>query len=87
MFGLVDDDTLYFRADEDNRDAFEAEGSSAFTYTGKAKPVTMPYWRAPERLYDDPEEFQLWAEAAIAAARRAKAAKPIRSKNRSGSVR
>ena len=35
MFGLVSDDTLYFRVDDGNRGAFEAEGLSPFTYEGK----------------------------------------------------
>ena len=35
----------------------------------------MPYWRAPERLYDEPDEFIDWCRAAVAVARRSEAAK------------
>ena len=75
MFGLVADDTLYFRVDDGNQSDFESEGSEPFTYVGKGKPMTMSYWRAPERLLDDPDEFASWAEKAIAAANRVAAAK------------
>ena len=57
MFGLVADDTLYFRVDEGNRTRFEAEGCDPFVYNGKTKQTAMPYWRAPERLFDDTDEF------------------------------
>jgi len=75
MFGLVSDDTLYFRVDDGNRGAFEAEGLSPFTYEGKGRTVVLPYWRVPERLFDEPEEMTVWARAALAAARRVAAKK------------
>lgn len=82
MFGLVADDTLYFRVDEENRTRFEAEGSEAFVYNGKTKQTAMPYWRAPERLFDDSDEFTEWAEDAIAAAGRNQKAKRPKPKRR-----
>ncbi len=82
MFGLVADDTLYFRIDDENRPAFESEGSEPFVYEGKGKPMAMAYWRAPERLYDDPDEFRRWAEEAFAAAVRVDAAKPPAKRKR-----
>ena len=81
MFGLVADDTLYFRVDEENRTRFEAEGCEPYLYNGKTRQTTMPYWRAPERLFDDTDELIEWAESAIAAAvriREAKRPKPAR---------
>jgi DNA transformation protein len=30
----------------------------------------MSYWRAPERLYDEPDEMIAWAGKALAAAQR-----------------
>lgn len=77
MFGLVADDTLYFRIDDVSRPTFENEGSEPFVYTGgKGKPMEMSYWRAPERLFDDPDEFKNWAEDAFATAVRVDDAKP-----------
>lgn len=73
MFALVADDVLYLKADESARAAFEAEGCGPFRYEAKGKAVTMSYWRLPERLYDEPEEFREWALAAVGVAVRSKA--------------
>ena len=70
MFGLVSDDTLYFRVDDGNRGAFEADGSAPFAYDAKGRTIVLPYWRVPERLFDEPDEMLVWARAALAAARR-----------------
>lgn len=71
MVALVADDTLYLKVDDGNRADFEAEGSAPFSYGTKdgARTITS-YWRAPERLYDEPETFGAFAEGAFAAARR-----------------
>jgi DNA transformation protein len=75
MFALVDDDVLYLKADEATSPAFAAEGSSPWTYPGMRGATTLPYWRLPERLLDEPEEFRQWALTAFAVAERKKAAK------------
>lgn len=84
MFALVADDVLYFKVDGETEPRFRAEGSGPFVYTAmKGREVTMSYWRTPERLYDDPDEFREWTEAAIAVAQRgaaAKAGKPRKAK-------
>jgi DNA transformation protein and related proteins len=84
LFALIDDDVLYLKGDDATAARFDAEGLGKFTYDGKTGPVSMSYWRAPERLYDDPEEMAEWAREALAAARRAKS-KPA-SKKKSGTV-
>lgn len=76
MFALVADDTLYFKSDEATCAAHAAEGLGPFVYGGQGKTVTMSYWRAPERLLDDPEEMAEWARRALAVARRGAASKP-----------
>jgi DNA transformation protein and related proteins len=80
MFGLVADDTLYLKADDETKRAFEAEGLEPFGYQGRTKRIDLPYWRAPERLLDDPDEMVAWARTALAVARRAAAAKPKRQR-------
>ncbi len=74
MFGLIADDVLFLKADDTSKPAFEAENLGPFVYSGKGKPITMSYWRTPERLMDDPDEMTVWARTALAVARRA--AKP-----------
>jgi DNA transformation protein and related proteins len=77
MFGLVIRDVIYLKADETNAAEFEREGSAPFTYTrgrksGRPSQHALPYWRLPERLYDDPEELAVWARHAFAVAERKK---------------
>jgi DNA transformation protein len=84
MFGLIADDTLSLKADDDTTTAFEAEGLTPFVYEGNARTVAMSYWRIPERLLDDPDEMTNWARTALGVARHKAAAKPKRSAPRKG---
>jgi DNA transformation protein and related proteins len=71
MFGVVTDDTLYFRVDNHNRAAFkEAQSFPPLSYEKKGRTIDLSFWRAPERLFDEPDELVTWARAALAAARR-----------------
>lgn len=71
MFGMVRDNTLYFRVDDHNRAAFkEAEASPPLNYEKKGGTIDLSFWRAPERLFDEPDELVAWARAAMAAAHR-----------------
>jgi DNA transformation protein len=80
IFALILRDTLYFKVDDGNRRAYEAEGLQPFTYEARGKTVRVgAYWQLPERLFDEPDEMLDWARAALAAGRRAavkKRAKP-----------
>ncbi len=75
-FALVIDDRLWFKVDEENAPAFDARGLPRFSYTTRTGRTTvMSYARAPEEVFDDPDVFADWARGAIAASRRAAAAK------------
>jgi DNA transformation protein len=81
MFGLVDDDILYLKADDTTRPRFEAEGGEPWVYQGRHRAnVSTAYWRLPERLFEETEEFADWARTAFAVAARLKGAnaKPSR---------
>jgi DNA transformation protein len=87
MLGMVRDNTLYFRVDDDNRAAFkEAESFPPLNYEKKGGTIDLSFWRAPERLFDKPDELVSWARAALAAARRIAAKRertaPKRKSNR-----
>ena len=72
IFALVIRDALYLKVDDANRADFAAAGSSPFTYEAKGRPIEIgSYWRAPEHLFDDPDEMLVWAQAALSAGRRA----------------
>ena len=71
MLGMVRDNTLYFRVDDDNRAAFkEAKSFPPLDYQKKGGTIDLSFRRAPERLFDEPDELVVWALAALAAARR-----------------
>ena len=77
MLGMVTDDTLYFRVDDDNRVVFkEAEAVPPLSYEKQGRAIDLSFWRAPERLLDEPDELVSWARAALAAARRIAAKRP-----------
>ena len=89
MFGLISDGTIFLKADESSIPNFEREGCRPFTYTRskRAGRVALPYWRLPERLYDDPDELAVWAERAFAIAERKKLASRARAKRKASSRR
>lgn len=71
MLGIVADDALYFRVDDQNRVLFaEARSAPPLNYEKKGVTIDLSFWRAPERLLDDTDELVLWARAALAAAHR-----------------
>jgi DNA transformation protein and related proteins len=71
MFGMVTDNMLYLRVDDHNRAAFEeAQSAPPLNYEKKGSTIDLSFWRAPERLFDEPDELVTWAQLALAAARR-----------------
>jgi DNA transformation protein len=71
MFGMVTDNTLYLRVDDHNRAVFkEAESFPPLNYEKKGSTIDLSFWRAPERLFDEPDELVEWARIALAAAYR-----------------
>ena len=85
MLGMVTENTLYFRVDDQNREAFrEAEAFPPLNYAKQGETIDLAFWRVPERLFDEPDEFITWARAALAAAHRVAAKRPV-PKQRKGS--
>jgi DNA transformation protein len=71
MFAMVTDDLLYFRVDDLNREALQEAGRlPPLNYEKGGRTIDLSFWRAPERLFDDPDELVAWARSALAAARR-----------------
>src|SRR6185437_2751520 len=71
MLGMVTDNTLYFRVDDQNRAIFaEAQDAPPLNYRKQGSTIDLSFWRAPERLMDEPDELVDWARAALGAARR-----------------
>ncbi len=77
MFGMVTDNTLYFRVDEQNKAILkEAESSPPLNYQKQGETIDLSFWRVPERLFDEQDELIVWARAALAAARRVASKRP-----------
>jgi len=74
FFGLIDDDTLYFKVDDSNRPDFTARQMEPFRPYGEDG-ETMGYYEVPAELLEDPEALRPWAEKAIAVAGRKRKAK------------
>ena len=88
MLGMVRDNTLYFRVDDGNRAAFkEAESFPPLNYEKRGGTIDLAFWRAPERLFDEPDEFVTWARAALAAAHRVAATRGRAARKRSSKLR
>lgn len=83
-FALALRSRLYLRADEASFAKFEAAGSQPFSYETRARTMTVrSYWQVPAHLFDDADEFTLWAREAFVAAQTAALRK--RSKTRAAS--
>lgn len=80
MFGLIADDILHLKVDDDLKRDLAADGSRPFIWTPASGPkageaIDMGYWRLPESALDEPDMAVAWARRAIDVARRAAAAK------------
>lgn len=81
IFGLHIEDLLYLKADAGTIPAFDAEGCGPFSYDTKhGARAVMSYWRAPERLFDEPEEFIEWARRSLAVSRASPAKRKAKRK-------
>jgi len=71
MFGLIADQTLYLKADQDSKNDFTELGLEAFSYNKKGKEMKLSYFQAPEEALEELEVMNLWANKAYSAALRA----------------
>lgn len=76
IFAILVDDELYLKTGDVNRPDFVAEGLPPFSYEAKqGRTVVTSYYRAPERIFDDPDDLRAWVTAALVSARTAAAGK------------
>jgi len=84
FFAIIDDDVLYFKADDINRAHFVAEGCEIFRYPMKdGEMMELSYFQAPETAMDDQTELLEWARLGLDAALRARAKKAPKKPSRS----
>lgn len=70
IMGLVIDESLYLKVDEQTQPLFIREGCAPFVYQAKLKQVAMSYWSVPDEAMESSEQMLPWARYAYAAALR-----------------
>lgn len=82
---IIDDDCLYFKADDDNEAQFLAARCAPFTYQKQGETCALRYYRVPDEALDDASEMLRWARLGMAAALR-KQAQPQAKKKKPASA-
>lgn len=76
IVGLVVDDTLYLKTDDESRTRFLALDLPPFTYRKKTGAVEVTsYYRPPDEALESPDAMREWVRLATGAALRAAARK------------
>ncbi len=78
FFGLIDDDTLFFKTDDSNRADYETRGMrrfNPFPDRPERGPVTLGYHEVPADILEDAEQLSAWALKSVGVARSAAARK------------
>ena len=70
--GIVYQDTLFLKADAETRAEYEKRNLPQFTYQKKEKTIGLPYFQAPEEIFDDRHEAAIWLKRAFEASLRSK---------------
>jgi DNA transformation protein len=84
FFGLIDNDTLFFKVDDSNRSDYVARGMAAFRPFPDKPDLSMSYFTVPADALEDADELAAWARksvtVAIATAKPRRAARPAKRK-------
>ena len=84
---IIATERLYLKVDAQTRQRFEAAGCDAFVYDAKGRAISLGYFSAPDDAMDSPALMQPWARMALAAALRARAAKPSAARRKPAAAR
>ena len=76
LIGVLIEDALYLKADEQTAALFEKAGGEPYVYQGQQRPITMSYWSLPEEALESSEALRPWLRLAQEAALRKPAKKP-----------
>jgi DNA transformation protein len=78
FFGLIDDDTLFFKVGDETRTEYESRGMKPFRPYADRPEVSMTYFTVPVDVLDDAEELVSWARRAVKIAASVAKKKPAR---------
>jgi DNA transformation protein len=87
MFGLITDNILYLKADDENRKEFDELGLLPFTYKKQGQETKLSYYQAPEEAMESMEIMSEWGNRGFGAALRAAARKFGTNKERKSPTR
>jgi DNA transformation protein len=71
IFGLLDDDAIYFKTDDESRPAFMAAKCRQWVYPSPKGPMPTANYAPPPAALEDAEAMAKWAKLGIETARRA----------------
>ena len=80
FFGVIDDDVLYLKVDDSNRDQYIARGCKALQPT--ADMTSMNYYEVPAEVLEDSDELKVWARKSHAIAAQQALAKSMKKSKR-----
>jgi DNA transformation protein len=78
FFALIDDDVLFFKVDDANREDYVSRGMKPFVPIPN-KP-SMGYFQVPADVIEEAEELTRWARRSVEVAQRAGRKKRVRPK-------
>jgi DNA transformation protein len=76
FFGLIDDDTLFFKTDASNSAEYEAHHMPRFMPPANRPMGPMGYHQVPADIIEDAEALVSWARKSVAVALASRAARP-----------
>jgi DNA transformation protein len=79
FFGLIDDDTLYFKTSDANIEAYRARHMPKFMPFPDKTGAVMGYHQVPADVIEDAESLVAWARQSVAVALSVQAAKAAKS--------
>ena len=77
FFAIIDNDTLFFKVDEELAARYRAAGMPPFQPI-PGKPPMMGYYQVPPRVLEDADELRAWAGESVRRAGSPTARKPKR---------
>jgi DNA transformation protein len=80
FFGLVDDDTLFFKSDSSNSAEYIARKMPRFMPFPDRPEAVMAYYQVPADIIEDAESLVGWARKSVAVALNSRAAKAKRTR-------
>jgi DNA transformation protein and related proteins len=75
FFGLIDDDTVFFKSDDSNSADYRSRNMPRFMPFPARPEAVLAYYQVPADVIEDAEELVTWARKSVAVALTAHAAK------------